>query len=160
MLSGYDPNTIDLLEKSISEIRNISHDLLPEELKNKELKEAVEKLCSKYDGLKQFQIKFKSSPIPQLQTNTKKHIYRIVQELLSNGIKHSQADKFQIGLKSIDNQLVLSYHDNGKGISGKVLELSTGIGWRNILARLEILSGKVSLDNSTDGTQLSFKFPI
>lgn len=155
-----DNNTVELLDKSIREVRNISHDLLPEELKNKELEEALKSLCSRYNQINQFSISFIATNISPLDTNTKKHIYRVVQELLNNGIKHSDASLIIIELRELSNKLILlKYQDNGKGFSNKMIELSTGIGWRNILARLEILAGKVSIDNTKGGTALIFKFP-
>ncbi len=154
-----DKNTLELLDKSIQEVRTISHELMPEELKNKNVFEALSSLFKKYKGLKNPELSFKGEPIDTLDKQKQKHLYRIAQELLSNGIKHSQAKSIQIDLKKEGDNILLEYKDDGKGLSKKVLHLSSGIGWRNILARLELLNGSVAIKNNALGTSLSIKIP-
>ena len=68
-------------------------------------------------------------------------IYRIVQELLNNSIKHAAATQVLVQRNKEANKLVLKEKDNGKGFDIASLQNATGIGWANIKNRLDYLKG-------------------
>ncbi len=154
-----DESLIDLLDRSIDEVRSISHDLLPEELKNQHLDKALSRLSSKLNEISKVKVAFEASVSSQLDASIKKHLYRISQELLSNGIKHSQASHISLKLMEQEKVISLLYTDDGKGISQKVLELSSGIGWRNILARLELIKGSLKIQPVETGSKIKINIP-
>ncbi len=74
------------------------------------------------------------------------HIYRIVQELMSNIIKHAQASLIRISLQKKNRTIQLQVEDNGIGFDQKLVQKSPkGLGLRNILARVNILKGSMYL---------------
>jgi len=84
-------------------------------------------------------------------------IYRVVQEQINNILKHSEAQKATIELKSIGNNIMLTISDDG--IRFDPTERSQGIGLQNISNRVEFYSGKVDL-NSAPGKGCNLKVSI
>ena len=146
-----DNNSLELLDRSIKEVRNISHDLLPDEIRNQKLTEAVSALVKKNSSIRGLKIKFNSDEVSNMDAQSKKHIYRVIQELLSNGIKHSKAKTIELNLRNQKNKLQLRYQDDGKGITERTIVESKGIGWKNILARVEILKGEIHINGNGNG---------
>lgn len=154
-----DKDLNQLLDKSIQEVRNISHDLLPQELQNQKLSHAIGALTKRIDDLSEIKVTFESGLTVDVDQSIKKQLYRITQELLNNGIKHSKAKSITIRLLEGSKLITLSYQDDGKGISEKVLEFSNGIGWRNILARLEMIKGSLKINTVDKGSSVIVKVP-
>lgn len=155
-----DKDLNQLLEKSIQEVRNISHDLLPQELKEQSLETALSILTKKLNDISEVTIIFHSELFNEIGQKIKKQLYRITQELLNNGLRHSQAKNISILLSEEDHVLKLTYQDDGLGVSKKVLELSNGIGWRNILARIELIKGSLKIDSIENGSLIKIAIPL
>jgi signal transduction histidine kinase len=80
------------------------------------------------------------------------HLYRIVQEIVHNTIKHAGATVLQIHLIKEEQMLVLYTTDNGKGFHyQKALEKSNGYGLRNLLSRTDVLGGNLSISSREGG---------
>ena len=79
-------------------------------------------------------------------------IYRIAQELVNNAIKHDAAKNLlvQVHVSSLEKLLILTVEDNGKGFDISVLKNASGIGWNNILNRVEFLKGKIDIYSQSD----------
>lgn len=160
--SGVDDTaSLDLLDKSIQEVRSISHNLLPKTLGSEGLITALNQMATQLTSTGSIDISFESYKdeldiSSEIQTN----LFRIVQELLNNVIKHANATHVWIKLEYENSLLKLSVKDNGSGLRKEIIEEAKGIGWKNIQARLEILGGNVSLAPSDKDTQLNFTFPI
>jgi PAS domain S-box-containing protein len=148
----YYQKATDLLEQVVNEARRISHDLAPHFLDKNGLVLAIEKLCRDTGDNSVLKCVIHSSrmetrPDRQIEVG----IYRIVQELLSNIIKHAHATKVNIFLKQLKNHIVLTVEDNGIGFQGPLEEMQqNGIGLRNISSRVKGLQGKLTLDTSKE----------
>jgi PAS domain S-box-containing protein len=152
-----------LLEQAVNEARRISHDLAPHFLDANGLVLAIEKLCRDIGDnsiLKCVTHSSKMETRPDRQVEV--GIYRIVQELLSNIIKHAHATKVDIFLKQLKNHIVLTVKDNGIGFQGSLEELQqNGIGLRNISSRVKGLQGKLTLGTSKKkGTCVIIEVPL
>ena len=154
---------IQKLQGVEEEIRTISHELNRgsyEKVDNFNL--ALLELLS--TSAKRSGIQIKSKYINEVDwelfdSNTKINIYRIVQEIIQNSIKHSSAKNIDLHISKTIKNLTLSIIDNGKGFDLK--KKKTGIGIKNIRSRIEKLNGKVNFrSNPGKGTTVEVIVPI
>lgn len=137
--------TSNVLENS----RRIAHDLLPATLEKFGLTAALEELCEELDETGRFQLKYKLNyPEGFLSPNNELHVFRIVQELMNNSIKHSEASNIKLTLKTEENLLSLRYEDDGKGFEMETAKKARGLGMSGIENRTMILAGKLKMDSS------------
>jgi signal transduction histidine kinase len=97
-----------------------------------------------------------------LQEEKQVHLFRIIQELVHNAIKHSGASHMAMRMEFKESTLVLTVEDNGKGFnSNQVFKQSTGLGLRNISSRVELLGGQIFLDSVPEkGTKYIIDIPV
>ncbi len=149
------------LSKSIKNLRNISHDLSTNFLKNKDFDVLIFQLVVQYFENKN--IKTEVSLFPRYKINTlseryKLNIYRILQESFQNIIKHANANFVLLNL-SINDEINILIEDNGKGFNkGKIKK---GIGLQNINDRLQSLKGTLYIDSKLNrGTTININIPM
>jgi len=161
-----DRDLLDRAGKTIDEIigsmRQISYDLLPNTLELKGLTEAVRDLISHIGERGEINIQLyvvKDIPVPR---HKEIHIFRMIQEIIHNTIKHSQAKNLQIGLSVEDNFLLLRAKDDGKGFDWeREKENSKGLGLKSLASRCEVLKGIISLESKPGfGTNYFVKIPM
>nr|WP_312697392.1 ATP-binding protein [Sphingobacterium mizutaii] len=88
------------------------------------------------------------------------HIYRIIQELLNNMVKHAQATEINIQLIDNESELIISLEDNGKGFV-YAPENTMGLGLKSILTRSQLIGGKFEVDSKLDaGSFFSITLPL
>lgn len=153
----------DLLDEVIDRVREISHDLVPALLERKGLKAALEDLtglASQRYGL-QIQLHYPSN-LQELSHEKSVHLFRIVQEILHNTIKHAQAKNLNIEIKTEGPVFYLLSEDNGKGFDYRLeTKKPSGIGLRSLLNRTDILGGKMYLDSKAyKGTRYIIEIPV
>lgn len=151
---------ISLLDNASNEARRISHNLLPESLINKGLDVALQDFVETINEGKLLQVEYQSINFKHnLPQSTQLTIYRIVQELLNNIIKHSGATEAFVQLNQNDKKLIITVEDNGRGFSSGTD--FKGIGLQNIESRLSLLNGKIEVDSKeTMGTSVYIEFEI
>lgn len=154
--------TITLVDKTIDEVRNVSHNLIPEEL-NFGIFPALENLAEKINasGLTKMEVDI---PVEirtrKFEKQNELSIYRIVQEVVNNMVKHAGASLIGLSIHQLNNNLILSIKDNGRGMDVNAINNSTGIGWKNINARVNLLDGKIKvLSEKLTGTQIEITLP-
>lgn len=136
----------ELLEKASTESRRISHNLLPENLIKLGLNEALKDFIQGINEGKLLSITYQSIGIEErLPENLELSVYRIIQELLNNIIKHSGATEALVQLHKTEKMLTITVEDNGRGFEEIA---SKGIGLSNIESRLSLLEGKLSIDSA------------
>ena len=137
-------NVIAQLDQSIAELRRVSHNMMPEALIKFGLKEALENYCESVNHSKQIQVRVQTYGMEtRMEQSVEIVIYRIIQELLTNVIKHAEAEKVLIQLVCGDDKFNLTVEDDGKGFDTK--ETSVGAGLANIKARAAYLNGSVDI---------------
>jgi signal transduction histidine kinase len=88
-------------------------------------------------------------------------VYRVIQEVINNMLKHSHADRIQVSLQRKGNALNLSIADNGVGFEKEMITRSKGLGWKSIFSRIAMLNGNIEVDTSPGtGTSISIQFAI
>jgi two-component system, NarL family, sensor kinase len=130
------------------ELRNISHNLSSNFIKNKDFTTVLLELKAEYDYRNEFETEitvFPENAFEKTSENTKHQIYRIIQELLANISKHAKAKKVAITITNHDDFMNIIIEDDGKGFSENS---QNGIGLKNIQERIETLNGKLVLETT------------
>lgn len=152
---------IELLKNSISEIRTISNDLMPTVLANFGLKEGIKRLCldvGNNSGI-DFDFSCDSFDDQKLEPKIQIYIFRIIQELLNNILKHSSAEKASLNIYSSDSILNIQISDNGTGFD--ISQKNSGNGINNIIERTELLGGEIKFESEiSKGTNVFLKIPL
>lgn len=138
---------VKLLDESCLEVRNVSHNIMPNALMKSGLGNAVKDFVEKIRST-QLQIVVNTSGINgNIDANVEIMIYRIIQECVNNTLKHSGATKLDISLVNDDEGLNLAIEDNGKGFDLGTLPAEKGIGMKNISTRTRYLKGTIDIDS-------------
>ncbi|WP_353954753.1 sensor histidine kinase [uncultured Chryseobacterium sp.] len=152
----------NLIDKTISEVRMISHNLIPEEL-NFGLITALENLADKINATDKTKMELEiheNVRSVKFQKQNELSIYRIVQEILNNITKHSGATLIQLSVERSDDYVLFNIRDNGKGLDLDSIANSSGIGWKNINARIHMMDGYLNIQSqSLKGTQIEITLP-
>lgn len=135
----------DYIDEAIQKLKRISFNLMPRVLERKGLQQALHELIDTMQETFGLRIGF-TYAWPQLNNEETVHIYRIVQEVLNNTIKHSGATTASVELKTGRKKIILHMKDNGRGFhKTKVMKNTAGQGLQNILARADVLHAKTYL---------------
>ena len=138
-------------EKTYEELRQVSYNIGSGNIKRIGLVQAVNDLCDTLTGTGKIEAKFTAHGIPDfLEEKIEIPVYRSIQELVSNVLKHAKATKLDIQLNYIEQELLLMVEDNGIGFD----PLSTdykGMGLKNIEARIQQLNGTFDIDSGKGG---------
>ncbi|MBV8251189.1 MAG: sensor histidine kinase [Chitinophaga sp.] len=146
--------TKEFTDTIIQQLRFISQSLHPQALENLGLAHALDSFCSLMNKNKQVKIKFKTDASTNAVDKAKAlHVYRVVQELINNILKHAQASEVEISYHSTPSLLTIHVEDDGNGALLGQLEAArkkTGsLGLKNIESRLDIIGGNISYNQRT-----------
>jgi len=159
---GSDLNdVVDQLDYSVDELRRIAHDMMPESLRFGGLAPALSDLC-RYMSSKSVQVVFQDLGIKDHYPD-QLHIslYRVIQELLANAIKHANATKIIVQCSELDGWLFVTVEDNGKGMEQKEEKREKGLGLINIQNRISLLNGDIeTLSKPNEGTTVNIQVPL
>ena len=145
----------ELLSETQIELRRIVYNLMPATLEKLGLIPAIQQLCDYLNKSKQFEIQLKyknwehDSSIQYLDTN----IYRIVQELLQNAVKHSKASILILKLRQTKNKIRLSLRDDGIGFANNKKKNMT------LVSRVEHLNGDIKIIQLEKGAEVRIIIP-
>ena len=97
----------------------------------------------------------------QLDNTADLYIYRIVQELINNAVKHAAPNQILIQLTKTTDKVLLTVEDDGKGFNKEQVELAKGIGIKNIQQRVYYLKGKIDIaSQSGEGTSVNIELNV
>ena len=163
LINSGNPETKVLVEETIEEVRTISRDLYPFQLKELGITKAIEHTITQIDENTTL---FISSDIDNIDNVFEKdeevNIYRIVQESLSNIIKHAKAEASKVSIKKLADKIIITIKDNGVGFdfNNKYKETNS-LGLKTLLERTKFLSGQMKIQSKKgDGTLIEFTFPV
>lgn len=130
--------------KTIESSRKIAHNLLPPILEKFGLGAALEELCDEFSNSKKVNVTSQIEyPAQQLSKDDELHVFRIVQELMNNSMRHGKAKEIEVNFQPKNEHLFLSYKDNGLGFDTNKMEIQKGLGLRNIESRVSLLKGDI-----------------
>jgi signal transduction histidine kinase len=153
-------STSEHIDSLIKRMREISFDLMPNTLVRKGLVVAIREFIEYCATNNNLQITLKADQNVELDEQRSINLYRMVQEVVHNAMRHSGATRLEIELKKTKKGIVLETHDNGKGfVYDRQASESSGFGLRNLLRRTEIMGGKMFVE-STGGKGTSYTFEL
>ncbi|MBB2949848.1 sensor histidine kinase [Sphingobacterium sp. JUb56] len=145
---------VQKLDRSISEMRRISRNLMPETLKNLGLETALSELCESM-SYKKLRIQFEAFDLSEnIPFETQLALYRITQESISNVIKYAQANNVIVQISQNDDLLNLTIEDDGVGFDKN--QITKGLGLKNIENRVQLINGTVDITSAKgEGTTIN-----
>ena len=148
-----------ILETAQKDLRVLLLHLRPVELEQKSLVEGIQILLKELEDKSDLNVSFKQN-VTKLPKKIEEHIFRILQELISNTLRHAQASCLDVYLYQTDFELQLKVVDNGIGFQlGSLDELSYGL--RNIKERVEDMAGTVQLLTAPkQGLAVDIRIPL
>lgn len=148
-------NALGKLDESISEMRRVAHNMMPEALVKLGLQQALQDYCDGLSESQSFKINGEFYGLEKrMESSVEIVVYRIVQELLNNAVKHSGAAIILVQVMKHDNNLTITVEDNGKGFNKDAVLLIKGTGLKNIQSRVDYLKGQLDI-KSTPGNGTS-----
>ena len=152
-------NSIMQLDNTISELRKVAHNLMPEALVKFGLKNAVLDFCNSMQLASKTKIIFEQMGTDRQLNNTADlYIYRIVQELINNSIKHAAPNQILVQLTKTADKILLTVEDDGKGFNKELLQSATGIGMKNLQQRVDYFKGKIDIASQPgEGTSVNIE---
>lgn len=152
-------SAIQMLDTACEQVRSISHDLVPPSLMNYGIIEALEQYINRINSIGIIKITYQHFGILNpLSKKTETTIYHIVQELLANVIKHSQAKKAIIQINADEDTLHITVEDDGKGYDTNMV--FHGLGLNNIKSRIQFLNAEMDIKSDEKGTSVTIDIDI
>ncbi|WP_316829247.1 sensor histidine kinase [Pedobacter aquatilis] len=154
--------SMDMLDGSIKEMRRVAHNMMPEALVKFGLITAIDDFCKDINQTGALNINFQTigfqdKPVEQSLAHS---IYRVVQELINNILKHAGATTALVQLSRETGSISITVEDDGKGFNPADLKYQKGIGWENIQHRIALLNGKTDINSQPDkGTSILIEIP-
>ena len=157
-------NARQLVKDALNETQAISHNLMPKNIEKYGLIAAVKYLINQYEISTNIQFVFEyeyDEADEQFSSEIEINLYRIIQELLSNAVRHSECDKIWITMRSEGQLLRCSVKDNGIGLSLPKNSKREGLGLQSIDSRIHLLSGSVQFNNEPNqGLEVEINIPL
>lgn len=160
-LSGTLTQVKQMFNHTIEEVRRISNNLMPAALKEFSLAVVLRNLCTEIESNSGINVGLTIGVLPEsLDQVLKTYIYRIVQEALTNVVKHSGASRAVVSVFSDFSNLHLQIEDNGSGFSPAALP-DSGNGLYNMKERAILLGGKINIISAKGkGVKIVAEFPL
>ncbi len=138
--------SLDMLDASIKELRRVAHNMMPEMLTKFGLDEALKEYCNTINTTNLLIVKYQSIGLDtRIEKSTEIIIYRIIQELLNNIMKHAEAKEAIVQLVKEDGRLSIIVEDNGKGFDTALIKDNKGAGLTSIQSRVDYLKGRLEI---------------
>lgn len=163
LITNGDVDTKQMVDHTIEEVRAISRDLHPFQLQELGITRAIEYTINQIDENTTLFISAEIDNIDNVFSKEDEvNIYRIIQESLSNILKHANAEAGKVSVKMIANNILISIRDNGVGFdfADKYQDVKS-LGLKTLLERTKFLKGNMKVTSKKDnGTILEFQFPL
>jgi signal transduction histidine kinase len=152
---------IQLVDESCKEVRQVSHNMMPNVLMKKNLAAAIADFIDKLDK-KKLQVHLYTERLEdRLDSGVETVLYRVIQESVNNVIRHSGATELDISITRDKEGIHATIEDNGSGFDINDKEKREGIGLKNITTRVEYLKGTVDFDSAPGrGTVVGLFIPL
>jgi signal transduction histidine kinase len=153
--------SMDMLDKSISELRRVAFNMIPEVILKLGLDTAVKDFCESAAQHGAIQFSYLSTGLEEnpLPPNVAGAVYLIVEELVENVLKHASANTAAVRLIRKNDLLDISVEDDGKGFDIRILQPGEGMGYLNIRNSLNFMNGIIDIQTSP-GNGTSVKIEI
>lgn len=161
---GNTPIEIDktqhIIDEASGKIRNLSHELISSVPLKFGLSYAIQDFCEKYSN-SQLTISCSAENLQRYEESFEIKINNIIEELVNNLIKHSEASLGSVSVMEYQKHLYIEIEDNGKGFDTSIERKKEGIGIHQIEARIKMMQGKFKIISQiNEGTRIEFMVPI
>jgi signal transduction histidine kinase len=153
-------NIITLTSKALDNSRKIAHGLLPPVLDKFGLHAGVEELCLEFSSSKVISVNYENKALFDILENDRHlHVFRILQELMNNSLRHGKATVISILFENSKDEIICYYSDNGIGFDLDNNINQKGLGMKNIESRVAFLKGIITMSSSINkGVSVVFNF--
>jgi two-component system, NarL family, sensor kinase len=154
--------SLDMIDTSIKELRRVAHNMMPELLTKFGLDEALKEYCNTINATNLLSVKYQSIGMgTRIEKSSEIIIYRIIQELLNNIMKHAAATEAMVQLVKEDSRFSIIAEDNGKGFNTALIKDNKGAGLTSIQSRVDYLKGQLEVHSEPGkGTLVTIEFGI
>ncbi|MEL6534309.1 MAG: ATP-binding protein [Bacteroidota bacterium] len=155
-----------LVDDTITNLRTISHDLAPQLLNQFGLAVSLEKIAEQLNQAPSGPDFLLENKVEDMEwpTTTALHLYRLIQELINNTLKHAQARQISLSLQSESSFIRIHYQDDGLGMAAPpdlMTQSQPGLGWKSIASRVELLNGTLSVQTAhQQGLSVQISLPV
>lgn len=152
--------SIHQLDGAVDELRRVAHNLMPDLLLKYGLEEALKEYAIRMSNEQlDIDVQFLSYT-NSLDKENQLLVYRIIQELVNNAIKHANAAQIIIQFVEDETNYSVTVEDDGKGFDMNNTKLTKSAGLHNIQSRIQFLKGQLNIHSEIDlGTSIEFQFP-
>jgi signal transduction histidine kinase len=154
---------VNLTESITDQLRLLAHALHPPALKTLGLHKTIEGQCREFSRLTQLPIDYAGTDLPSLPDSVGIHLYRFLQEAITNVRKHAKAHRVSVALEAADDMISLTVEDDGVGFDATAQLRDTvpnGIGLLGMRERLDLLKGRLEIASQPgQGTRLVARVP-
>jgi two-component system NarL family sensor kinase len=155
--------SMNMLDASISELRRVAHNMMPETLMKLSLNEALQDYCLQVTQSGALPVTYQSFGVEdaEVDNTAKTTVYRIVQELINNIVKHAHAKKAMVQVMLKEKMLNITVEDDGDGFDTTLLQHAAGIGYKNTQSRVSFLKGTLDIQSKKgEGTSVYIEIPL
>ncbi len=154
--------SLDMIDTAIKELRRVAHNMMPELLTKFGLDEALKEYCNAVNATNLLSVKYQSIGMDsRIEKSSEIIIYRIIQELLNNVMKHAAATEAMVQLVKDDGRFSIIVEDNGKGFDTGILKNNKGAGLTSIQSRVDYLKGRLDIHSDAGkGTLVNIEINV
>jgi signal transduction histidine kinase len=146
---------MEMLDKSMQELRRVAHNMMPESLSRYGLKVALEDFCRSFSNIS-FHFFGEEQRINQKIENT---LYRSVFELINNAVKHAQAEHINVQVIQLADRISITVQDNGNGFD--IQRTTQGAGLQNVRNRINSVGGTMEIHSVKEqGTEITIEINL
>jgi signal transduction histidine kinase len=152
-----------LIDDALSGIRTISNNLTPRVIDEYGLVSAINEFCISINKTHKLAIDFKSPDKLNLSNHIEINLFRIINELVNNTLKHADASKVRITITEENSHIIFTYSDNGRGFdySKYIEDKQKGDGINNILTRVQSMDGDINIETGeSKGINVRIEFNV
>jgi len=160
-LSHFD-HALSLLDNSITELRRVAYNMMPENLLHFGLNKALSEFCNGLNSGNGCSIRFSFFGLEnRFEIDSEIIAFRVAQELINNALKYAKATEINVQLVQDPNRVSLTVQDNGIGFNVEQVDENKSSGLRNIRSRIDSLQGQFSINSEPNqGTEVTIEFNI
>lgn len=155
-------NALSLLDDSAKEVRAVSHNMMPNTLIKFGLASAIREFITKLGNAPSLRVDLEIVGLDErLENQLETVLYRVIQEVVNNIVKHAQASKISMQLVRHEQEVNVMIEDNGVGFDTTSIDDLDGLGLKGIKTRIELLGGTVFFDSAIGrGTTVIIDVPL
>jgi signal transduction histidine kinase len=139
--------TEDIIDSSMMEIRDMSHQLMPKGLSSEGLVVSLSKYCENLREVYNIPVQFNHNITASLHKDVQLNVYRIMCELVLNAVKHGDASQISVSIETPDGAIVSMVEDNGRGFDPLQINDSS-LGLKSIQSRVDYLKGTMQIETA------------